>query len=160
MSTYRVRAKEPFWKNWNYFTGLVTSLLMALGAYGITIPPEMPQQIFDAITTKNWAMLATLGIALFNIIRSAIKRNKEKNLPQVNGFSSYSQMAKEKPFWKSWNFWAGIFSTAVLTLAYFGIDIPQDTPQRIWDAVESKNWTILIGILVNVFNIFYHRFIK
>ena len=69
------------------------------------------------------------------------------------------------PF-QSTNFWTGILTVIAAAFAYFGVapDLAvsnelADTTKDVVDAVVTKNYALLFGVLINVTNIVQH-FIK
>ncbi len=63
-------------------------------------------------------------------------------------------------FWKSWNFWTGIFTSILFALASVGFSLPAETPKLIWDAIVQRDFYLLIGVLGNIINMLYHILFK
>ncbi len=70
--------------------------------------------------------------------------------------------AKKSPL-KSTNMWTGIATLVAAAFAYFGVspdaaaavDLANTTTQVV-DAIETKNFALLFGILINAVNVVTH----
>ncbi len=75
-----------------------------------------------------------------------------------------SNTPKKGPL-QSKNFWTGIATLLASGFLYFGISVDAqavtligDTAGQVTNAIETKNWTAIVLILVNSGNILIHLF--
>lgn len=73
----------------------------------------------------------------------------------------------QKPVGKSRNFWTGIITVVTGAASYFLIspdvvaaDVLAGEAHKAVDAISTKNYVLLFGVLVNAGNIIWHLFDK
>ena len=67
---------------------------------------------------------------------------------------------KNLPFLKSTNFWNNFIGILLAVFISYGVEIPEQLPYDVYDAVVSKDIAAFVIAVYNLFNIVFHTILK